>query len=199
MTSRASSGSETAAPRHAERRASESPPSARAQPPQRSPGQRPALSPSRPVRPPAPGSGAARGSGPATIPQKAAPRRLPPSGGRCGGPPQSAAALPPPPPAGSACDREAQAYVNWRAANPDFAPELVREAVARGDWLLRVAGSAEVAARALKEAKGAHQGNPFAGFMDAEVQAALDPDHTAYLREWPRMAPRPGAGPQGRG
>ena len=64
-----------------------------------------------------------------------------------------------------------------------YSPEVVKEAAARGDRLLMIAGDLPTAMRALRRARQESVGEPLRGVLTPETQACISDDHYAYLEE----------------
>jgi len=81
-------------------------------------------------------------------------------------------------------EAEAEEYVAWCTGEDakEYSPAKVREAVKRGDRLLRATGSVEKAAELMKTVREKRCGNPLSGTLEPELQAALEPEHAQYLR-----------------
>ena len=77
----------------------------------------------------------------------------------------------------------AEDYVRWCAADEGYTTDRVRKAVARGDELLKAAGSLEAAMLALWKARIDVLGEPLAGSLEDEVKEVVSRDHYSYLSE----------------
>ena len=80
----------------------------------------------------------------------------------------------------------AESYVEWCTEDVAYTTERVREAVRRGDDLLRAAGGVEPAMKALWEARAKTMGEPLTGSLEDEVKEVIPADHYAYLDEMVR-------------
>lgn len=85
--------------------------------------------------------------------------------------------------AGSELDEAAQDYIGWCTGQDRYSPEVVKEAAARGDRLLMIAGDLPTAMRALRRARQESVGEPLRGVLTPETQACISDDHYAYLEE----------------
>lgn len=85
--------------------------------------------------------------------------------------------------AGSELDEAAQDYIGWCTGQDRYSPEVVKEAAARGDRLLMIAGDLPTAMRALRRARQGSVGEPLRGVLTPETQACISDDHYAYLEE----------------
>ena len=85
--------------------------------------------------------------------------------------------------AGSELDEAAQDYIGWCTGQDGYSPEVVKEAAARGDRLLMIAGDLPTAMRALRRARQESVGEPLRGVLTPKTQACISDDHYAYLEE----------------
>ena len=78
-------------------------------------------------------------------------------------------------------DQAAEDYVAWCAGEAAYSKGRVKEAVAKGDTLLRTAGGIEDAMTALWKARTRLLGEPLEGALSSEVKEATSENHYSYL------------------
>ena len=69
---------------------------------------------------------------------------------------------------------EAEAYADKCVQHPDYAPEVVKEATARGTALVRAAGSWKDAVGLLREVWTGRFGNNLDGLLSSEPEGLID-------------------------